>query len=51
MSEAEITEEELAAIAAALWVFSDGETMMRAVKVREVWPQASPWRWAPIGRS
>ena len=50
MSEAEITDEELAAVTAALWLLADEKTNPLAARVREVWPQASPWRWAPVGR-
>ena len=51
MSEAEVTDEELAAIATALWLVSDNNVVLRAAKVREVWPKPSPWRWAPVGRT
>ncbi len=47
----ELTEEELAAAAAVLLMMDEGGTMeIAGLKVREVWPEPSPWRWAPMAQ-
>lgn len=41
-----LNEEEVALMTTAIWLLStDG--MVGTVRVREVWPKTSPWRWAP----
>lgn len=47
--EERVTEEELAAITAALLMMDEPGQPLAAFRVREVWPNPSPWRWAPVG--
>ncbi|AEW04911.1 hypothetical protein Sulac_1414 [Sulfobacillus acidophilus DSM 10332] len=49
-SEERITEDELAAVMAAILLLErpgalEGEHPV-ALKVREIWPKPSPWRWS-----
>ncbi len=47
----ELTEEELAAVTAVLLMMDEGgPTDLASLKVREVWPKPSPWRWAPMAQ-
>ena len=47
----ELTEEELAAVTAVLLMMEEGGAAETAgLKVREVWPKPSPWRWAPMAQ-
>ncbi|NMP22347.1 hypothetical protein [Sulfobacillus harzensis] len=39
-------EEEIAAIQAAILMMWDRELPPDTFRVREVWPEPSPWRWA-----
>lgn len=43
---------EEAVLAAAIMMLMEANTegIYPDVKVREVWPKPSAWRWAPIGR-
>lgn len=40
--------EELAVVAAAMAWLMDDRSIAHNVRLREVWPSPSPWRWAPI---
>lgn len=43
-------DEEMALMATVVWFLST-EGLVGSMRVREVWPKTSPWRWAPPVRS
>jgi hypothetical protein len=51
MDAAELSDEELSMVAAALVLMMTERETAGSMRIREVWPSPSPWRWAPVAGS